>query len=521
MVLDGYLISVLITELKDKIIGSKLIKVKQVDANSFVLTFTKNTVKTSIMVSLKQNNVLFYETKKEHNHNISSKFYSFLKSNLIQSICTNITQFQTDRTLILTFNRNNFIYGNIEYQLIFEIMGRHSNLILTKNNIIIDAYKTYVSKENRSIYPNIEFDFFKSNKLPFHNINYNNIFSSKDILDNYQGISKILSTYLFNNKIQIKDIKLDPVSYQNYVYAFNIDPNLNLIDKNESLSYLIDNFKHEVLVNTKEYQTFINHALKKRYNKLEQLTYDLEDAHKLIDLKLVADDIYSNYSNLNNLTDYYFYNGKTIAFDSKKTLNNHAQDLYVKYKKGLRSLDPIENQLTLTKTEIDTLEYLESTLNNHTINDLTDLTNNLIHFGFNKAHSFIKHKDKKPNVTKLLLDGITCYIGKNDIQNEYVTFNLSSKDDYWFHIKDYPGSHILLKTATLTPGLIEKASNLACHFSKLKHEGKVEVNYTQVKNISKIKGLASSHVKLNSYQTVLINYDKTLANNLITCKTID
>ena len=107
---------------------------------------------------------------------------------------------------------------------------------------------------------------------------------------------------------------------------------------------------------------------------------------------------------------------------------------------------------------------------------------------------------------KFNVNGFDIYVGKNNIQNDYVTFKIADKGDYWFHVKNYPGSHTVLKLNKKTPtdDILYEAAKLAATHSKLKNSYTVEVDYTQAKNVKKIPGAKPGMVTYTNFKTILV-----------------
>lgn len=514
MTFDGLMISYLISELSDKVIDAKLVKITMNQDGFFIFTFLKMHSKTNVVLSVNAPFVGFYETKKDYPNTESNMFLKTLKKTLEQAKLVNIYQIGTDRIVELHFQGYDFIKGTLAFTLVFELMGRHANLILIQNNIIIDAYKKHVSKEGRSIMPKLLFTHFETSKKPFTFIDYETVINADDIIANYQGISKKLAQYLITHKIQIQDIKMSPVLYDDSFYPFPINPDKTPLTQAQSLSMLMDEFKIYAKPISVQYEKFLKQIYKKTIQKLHHLENDLEKAHANLDSKNIADDIYLNQEHLTSITASYQYHDTRIVFDDKDTLNNHAQKLYKKYHKAKRSIDPIHNQINETRELLDYIEYHQNILPSLSKDDLADLEDSLKVLGFKKAS---QHKQKKhvPHILTIICENTTIYVGKNQVQNEFIVTQLAHKDDYWFHTKDYPGSHVVVRTTHLSSEIIEIASMLAMHFSNATNLISANVNYTKVKNVKRVGKIAKFKVIINHFQTVHIKKDNDLIRKYI------
>jgi predicted ribosome quality control (RQC) complex YloA/Tae2 family protein len=133
----------------------------------------------------------------------------------------------------------------------------------------------------------------------------------------------------------------------------------------------------------------------------------------------------------------------------------------------------------------------------------------LIPYGFkgNKMPKVSKKQHSKPNIIRLEDQGIIFYIGKNNIQNEYVTHVLANKEDTWFHVKEGAGAHVVVTTKTLSEPILRKACMLAAYFSSMRDSSSIPVDYTLVKHIKKIPGLPGYRVTYKHHSTLYIDID--------------
>lgn len=198
--------------------------------------------------------------------------------------------------------------------------------------------------------------------------------------------------------------------------------------------------------------------------------------------------------------NYYTNEDITIPLNPQLTAKENAQKHFDKYNKLKRTYEAL-NQLTEeTKAEIDHLESISSALDIALAeNDLIQIKEELMEYGYIKKR---RPGDKRPKVTSrpfhyLSSDGYHIYVGKNNYQNEELTFKLANGGDWWFHAKGIPGSHVILRTggdAELPDRAFEEAAALAAYYSKGRDNDKVEIDYIQRKNIKKVAGAAPGFV---------------------------
>ena len=134
---------------------------------------------------------------------------------------------------------------------------------------------------------------------------------------------------------------------------------------------------------------------------------------------------------------------------------------------------------------------------------------------FEKNKKIIK-KATKPKYLKINYDdNIIIRVGKNNVQNDYVTFKASKKDDMWFHVQDYHGAHVVASGQNLSPEIIVLCANLAAYYSQARNSNNINVNYTKIKNIKKIPKAALGMVAIDNYKTVNIKIDSEIIEDYI------
>ncbi|MFA5692455.1 MAG: NFACT RNA binding domain-containing protein [Acholeplasmataceae bacterium] len=510
MALDGIFTKYLIEELNLTLINNRLEEVYYNNEN-FIFRFYHQKVRSFLNINLNARFVGAYLVKKPLSKDSTNNFLTVLKRNLEGAILNNITQYKTDRVFIFNFTFYDLLKGPIKRELIFEAMGKYANLILVEDNIIIDVYKRNFNLEGRMLVPKASFNFFKSDKEDAYNYQKNTALTFNDISNQYLGVSQRLAKYLFNHHLDLNDLTLNPTLSikQNRAYFFNIF-NDEVIHYN-TLSEALEN-RLEIVYDTKtKYENFIDNYLSKIIRKKSNLLKQMDKSNFLLKDKDKADLIYS--SGLNLKEKYPFY--KDISLDPNFTLNENAQKFYRNYHKGKRGVLFIQNEIKEIDKIIDTFNSFKDELNLTNLSEVSQFDLILKPYGFLKKKQSLKSKDKKHLLLKINYQNITYIVGKNSYQNEIIINTLGKPNDYWFHIKDGPGSHVLVKTLLLTDEIIINAATLAAHFSSFKDSSSIPVNYTLFKNIRKIKGMPASFVKIKNEKTIFIDIDKSILNKLM------
>ncbi|NMA02944.1 MAG: fibronectin/fibrinogen-binding protein [Clostridia bacterium] len=201
-----------------------------------------------------------------------------------------------------------------------------------------------------------------------------------------------------------------------------------------------------------------------------------------------------------------------IPLDPHLTPNENAQLYFKKYNKAKTAMTKASEQMEIIQREIYYLESIKSSLDRiENLHDLQEVRWELEDAGYVKAkplkNNKSKNKEQKSNPLKINYGGWTIYIGKNNIQNDYVTFKIAKNADLWLHVKDIPGSHVVLKNPErkeIPDNILETAATLAAYFSKSRHSSQVPVDYTFKKNVKKIGGAKPGMVTYEQQKTIFV-----------------
>ena len=207
--------------------------------------------------------------------------------------------------------------------------------------------------------------------------------------------------------------------------------------------------------------------------------------------------------------NYYTNENIKIKLDNKYTVLDNSNKYFKKYQKAKNSIKYINEQIEESKNEIDYFNVLKYQLNDASINEALEIQDELIEnkYLFNKEITN-KKKNQKPKILTFELDNnILISVGKNNIQNEYLTHKLANSNDMWFHVKDAPGSHVVVHNGgELSEDEIRIAANLAAYYSSFKESSSVPVDYTRIRNI-KIPRRRACFVTYKHQSTIYIDPD--------------
>lgn len=586
MALDGLVVSALVHEFNNILTFNKIEKIYQPETDEIIMHLRSQGKNLKLLLSANSNypRVHFTNVNKE-NPSIPANFCMLLRKYLQGSKIVSITQPNFERIIKFKFETFDELNMKKSIDLIIEMMGRHSNIILVdcETQQILDSIKrvSLDISRYRQVLPGLQYSMPPSqNKLnPLEIIDFQDFYTAlsnnphnylqKNILNTFIGISPLVAReicYIANIKEDILLSHLSQRELQELYKAFS-----SLIEKvktndftpyffvdrenNKYIDFSVINIKHLSLYKKGEatsvssmLETFYiqrdqreriqqkSHGLRKSittkldrlYNKIQNLHQDLRKAKKLDTYKLKGDLLTSNLYQIQKGCDkievinYYDENSSliTIELDKRLSPSQNAQNYYKKYNKAKNALLEVNKQLEKSKAEIDYLEQIVISIDQSTyLSDLEEIHNELIETGYLKKRlnkKNITHFKKSGYLKYRSSEGFEILVGKNNKQNDEITLKVADKEDLWFHIKDMPGSHVILKTGGQLPteaSLLE-AANLAAYYSKGKHTTKVAVDYTTKKNVRKPKGAKPGMVIYDNYVTILANGEESSIANI-------
>ena len=200
--------------------------------------------------------------------------------------------------------------------------------------------------------------------------------------------------------------------------------------------------------------------------------------------------------------------GNTIILDPTLTLNENAQHFYAYYQKMKRAIIHQKFQIEQTADQIQHFDLLKTYLAISTFEQLVDLEEELKPYGYKTQTKTNKKKHQKPILSQISDEQATYFIGKNSAQNDELIHKTARRSDYWFHVKDAPGAHVIVQTAHLNELVLRKAAKFAALFSRMKYSSSIPVDYTFVKHLKKIPGKPGFNVTYTTYSTIYIDLDE-------------
>ena len=545
MAYDGLVNYSIVNEIKNILIDGKVDKIYEPSFDEIILGIYSNGVKHALNFNT---NSMYYRanltTNSKPNPTQAPNFCMTLRKYLQNTHITNIYTNNLERIIFIELEGYNKSKDFSTKKLIVELMGKYSNIILTdNNNIIIDSLKHFSvnSGSYRNIFSGAEYELPKSDKLDFFDIKdldeFIRVVENNSQKLNSNSLSKIISSVFTGiSKSSIQSFELD-LSISDNVESSNIELLYNYLSniinntektickstaKGYSLGiteqekkFLQINFFLDDYYTKKEqdttYTTYRDYLLKLILVKLKRLNNKLDliktkineckdaDRYKLygelITSKLYRIDDY-NTSEI-TLENYYDNNNLiTIPLDKTVTPSSNAKKFFKKYKKLKNAKEFVDIQKKSVSDDINYLESIIYEINTATsISELDSIYTELQESSIKVGKQQIKNKSKRisqsnsslDDYLKFDIDGFTVLVGKNNKQNDYLTTKVANKDDIWLHVKDFHGSHVILRTDNKVPSqeTINKCASLAKEHSKAKDSDNITVDYTYVQYVKK------------------------------------
>ncbi|MGB2871622.1 Rqc2 family fibronectin-binding protein, partial [Psychrobacillus psychrotolerans] len=271
-------------------------------------------------------------------------------------------------------------------------------------------------------------------------------------------------------------------------------------------------------------EKWLQNELNKLKLKMKKLQKDFEQAENLETYQLFGELVMANAHAIEKglkeveLVNYYDENEKTIVIplDVRKTATQNAQKYYSRYTKAKTALLKIEQQFEITKDDIAYFELLLQQVMQASPTDIEEIREELMEQGLLKMRaSKKKKKPVKPTPERFIAsDGTEISVGKNNKQNDFVTFKLARKTDTWLHTKDIPGSHVVIHSENPSEQALLEAANLAAYFSKARESSSVPVDYTVIKQVKKPNGAKPGFVIYFEQTTLFITPDEEKIRNM-------
>ena len=533
MAIDGLLLRQLKNEIAEYL-PAKLLKMQQISDTELLFTIRANHENKKLLISLHSvyNRINF--TKESYTTmEIPSNFLMLLRKQIDGCIIHSIEQIGLDRILHMVIEARDEL-GDIHTKHIYiELMGKYANFIIVNDEgYIIDALKRIPPYENskRTILPGVKFELplQQEKQDPYHHGDFD---PEESFTKQFHGFSPLLSKEvqyrmhqgesfdnIMNQIASSNTLYISDVKDQIYFHCIPLT-HLNAHIREYSLMHGMDIlfFEKEEKIRIKQQSQDLFRCVKRELNKNKA---KLPKLHQSLTSALDCDK-YREYGDLlfaymhqiqraNSVTLPSFETGEdvTIPLDMRFDIKGNANRWYQKYHKSKRAQSVLLDQIELCEKEITYFEAIETQLTQADVQDAIEIREELVKQGYLRAQKTKIRKKKKqeiPHFDTFIFNDYKIYVGKNNLQNDYVTWKLARKNDTWFHTKDLHGAHVVITCEHPDEEAIRNAAMLAAWYSNGRYSSSVPVNYCLQKQLKKIPGNKGSLVSLSTYKTIYID----------------
>ena len=566
--MDGFSMRPLTLELEKNLVGGRVDKITQ--QNKANLTFTIRQPGKTFLLRLStapQNPSVHLLKKSPENLPKPPTFCMVLRKNLESGRIAAIRQHELDRIIFIDVDSIG-AGGKIQtFTLAAELIGKYSNLILISDGLIVDALKKIGTNSSRvrTVLPNQNYqlppaqdklDIFATDaeKILAHIQADKDLRLDKAIMNSCQGFgpqSVRETIFLSGLPNDIKISALDAADFDSLKAALleikeNFEPcmiedagkilaisavKLNYLRGNvrtfETLSELLETADElagsYVPPDKEKFSKLVNNELRRATNKISVLENELAAAENADDWRIRADNLstyryqFKDHAD-DQITVDNIYDGEKISIplDRRLTIAANVQNFYKKYDKLKRSTKFIAEQIELCRDEIFYLESIAHALTaSTTLADIEEIRAELIAGSYLKDAKKKAAPSKKPQPLKFFApDGTEILVGKNNSQNDRLTFKIAAPDDLWLHTKEITGSHVIVRSSQVSDETLQFAAEIAAHFSKARDSSKVPVDYVQCKFVKKPSGAKPGFVIFTNQRTLYVTPRENFSQQL-------
>ena len=544
MALDGLLLQQLTSEL-NTYIPAKLLKLQQISDTELLFTLRTSQGNQRLLISLHSVYNRINLTKETYTTmETPGNFLMLLRKQIDGGIIRSLEQVGLDRVLHMVVEARNEMGDIHEKHLYIELMGKYANIILVgEDGKIIDALKRIPPFENskRTIHPGAMFQLpapHTGKQDPYH---YENIDPTESFTKQFHGFSPLLSKemqYRIQNgenfdevMQQIKESHTLYISDVNETLYFHCIPLQHLEGTPRSyplmkgMDLLFYQKEEQVRIKQQSGDLFraVRKELHKNVSKLPKLQQSLEEAIDCDKYREYGDLLFAYMGSVEKAKTVIlpsFETGEDVAIpmDMRFDIKGNANKYYQKYHKSKRAQSILQEQIALCEKEISYFENMEVQLEQASVQDAIEIREELAKQGYVKAYrSKIRKKKKQelPHYETFVVDDVTIYVGKNNLQNDYVTWKLGRKSDTWLHAKDLHGAHVIITQEHPNEKLLRTGAMLAAWYSQGRYSSSVPINYCNVRQLKKVPGNKGSFVSLSTYNTIYIDPEISFIQNLL------
>lgn len=548
MAFDGITVAAVVKELNQELSGGRVYKIAQPEADELLLTIKTYNGQHKLMLSADASLPLIYLTQDGKPSPMTAPaFCMLLRKHLQNARIVGFEQPGLERVVRMTLEHLDEMGDLKQKDLIIEIMGKHSNIILVdEDNRIVDSIKhiSGMVSSVREVLPGKDYFIPKTQEKADPLMVTESEFLTKSVggMHNqpvykalygcYTGISPAVAAAIcervgvnpqqdmasleetdrkalwriFSEIMgRVKKGEYSPCIY----YENNVPAEFSAIDllifgekrAYESISLLLQEYYAEknkivrIRQRSGDLRRVVQTAIERTAKKYDLQDKQLQDTKKRETYRIYGELLntygYSAEPGAKELEALNYYTGEMvkIPLDPTKSATENAKKCFEKYNKQKRTFEALSSLIQETRKELEHLESIGMSLElARSEADLLQIREEMADCGYIRRKGKEKRaREKGKPLHYISSAGFHIYVGKNNYQNEELTFQLANGGDWWFHAKHAPGSHVIVRTEgkELPDIVYEEAASLAAYYSKVREQDKVEVDYTQRKNVKK------------------------------------
>lgn len=534
MAFDGLFIHSLLATLSPILLKGRLSKIYQPFEHDLILVFRKERKNYQLLISANAQYPRMYLTSQSiSNPDKAPTFVMVLRKYLEGSILEEIQQIGVDRIINFHFSTRNELGDQIELILSVELMGRHSNVILynRQDNHIIDLLKRINPDENRAriLLPKAKYELpplkpgingLALKPAQFKELKQNNP-APADLTAKIDGLDRddreellgyLEDEYSYTSFKTFFDQFAHPHAYvlltprhKRKIFCY-LPYHLELTKESTDpdLNHGLDGFyeyqanRDWVKQRAGQDERVIKNERKKLSRKIVKLKKQLDLAENSEGYRIRGEILNAHLNQVKagmqkiSLPNYY-QNNKPLTIKLNPALSpaRNAQKYFFRYKKLRDSIKHVNEQIKIAQNTLAYFDTVQTAIDNADPQDIDQITDELVNQGYIRRQQPRKRRKKirEQNLNKFkLTSGKIVLVGKNNYQNDWLTLKKANKHDYWFHVKNMPGSHVILRNARPTEQDIKETAEIAAFYSKAKLSAHVQVDYVEARRVKKPNG---------------------------------
>ena len=561
---DYITIKALVSEINTFAMGGKIDKVNMPEKDEICLNIRSCGQNRLLTISCNANNPRIHlDGDKKQNPLVAPSFCMHLRNHLTGGIINSVSLLGEDRIVCFDVTSHNEMRDKVNFKLIAEMMGRYSNILLVKgNSIISDTLKqvSYDTMTKRCLLAGAKYELPPQSKLlPTQSQEISKLLSgyngndlAKFLISNVSGLALITARQiLLESDIPINAPKLEDKDISRIINTLLEYCDIANSPKYSPCALLGENMGGDFFVTkynefdglqpteslnqavalctvekdrlerrqdrTKFLQKAFNSQRKKLLSKLEKDKNKLQECERTDEMKKLGDLILSNAWALKKgdkvakVVDYFDENSPTIEIplDERLTPQQNSQSYYKKYAKLKRTYVAVSQQLEKLEQELQYLETIAPSLELCSTNDeIAELEDELANIGALKKTKRDKKKTKPSQPIAYEIDEFVVLVGKNNLQNDKLTFKVANGGDMWIHTKDAHGSHVIIfaETREIPDKVIQIACEIAAFYSLGKRDSgsKIPCDYTPRRNLKRHPSGKLGMVLYTMYKTAMV-----------------